>query len=110
MALMELTLIQTLPLLLQEHRKGVFLCAGCGSPVYASETKFESGTGWPSFYDALPGAVEEVDDRSIPWMPRVEVRCKKCQSHLGHVFNDGPKPTGMRYCMNGLAMTFKPEV
>jgi len=95
--------------LASEHRKGVFKCAGCGTPVYTSEAKYESGTGWPSFYDAVPGSIEEVSDKSIPFMARVEVRCKKCQSHLGHVFPDGPKPTGLRYCMNGLAMTFEPE-
>ena len=92
-----------------EHRKGVFTCAGCGTPLYSSEAKYESGTGWPSFYDALPGAIEETTDRSIPFMTRVEVRCKKCQGHLGHVFPDGPKPTGMRYCMNGFAMKFQPD-
>jgi peptide-methionine (R)-S-oxide reductase len=91
-----------------EHRKGTFKCAGCGTPVYSSETKYESGTGWPSFYDPLPGSIELVSDKSIPFMARVEVRCKKCQSHLGHVFPDGPDPTGQRYCMNGLAMTFEP--
>ena len=95
--------------LVDEHRTGTFLCGGCGSPVYTSASKYESGTGWPSFFDVIPGSVDEVADRSIPFMPRTEIRCHRCKSHLGHSFNDGPKPTGMRYCMNGVAMTFQPE-
>jgi peptide-methionine (R)-S-oxide reductase len=89
-----------------EHRKGTFACAGCALPLFSSETKFDSGTGWPSFYQPLPGAVGTTVDRSY-MMTRTEVHCHRCGGHLGHVFDDGPKPTGLRYCMNGLAMTFK---
>ncbi|KAJ9528600.1 hypothetical protein QJQ45_020424 [Haematococcus lacustris] len=92
-----------------EKRAGTFVCAGCAAPLYNSSMKYNSGTGWPSFYDALPGAVDLVPDLSIPFMPRTEVRCHRCQGHLGHVFDDGPRPTGQRYCMNGLAMTFVPD-
>ena len=90
-----------------EHRRGTFLCAGCGQPLFASETKFESGTGWPSFYRPLPNAVTNAEDRSLI-EPRTEVLCARCGGHLGHVFDDGPPPTGLRYCMNGVAMTFRP--
>jgi peptide-methionine (R)-S-oxide reductase len=91
----------------KEKRKGVFACAGCDLPLFASETKFESGTGWPSFYQALPGAIVEKEDRSF-MMVRTETLCRRCGGHLGHVFEDGPQPTGLRYCMNGLALAFKP--
>ena len=90
-----------------EHRKGVFACLGCETHLYKSETKFDSHTGWPSFYDVLPAAIVERTDYKIG-VPRTEVLCKTCGGHLGHVFDDGPKPTGLRYCMNGLAMKFLP--
>jgi peptide-methionine (R)-S-oxide reductase len=90
-----------------EKRKGTFACAGCALPLFASDTKFESGTGWPSFYAPLPNAVATADDRSL-LIPRTEVHCRRCGGHLGHVFNDGPPPTRLRYCMNGVALTFVP--
>jgi peptide-methionine (R)-S-oxide reductase len=92
--------------LLNEHRKGVFFCAGCALPLFSSATKFESGTGWPSFWKPLPRAVIERGDHSL-MMERTEVLCSRCGGHLGHVFGDGPKPTGLRYCMNGLALKFR---
>ena len=90
----------------KEHRSGRFNCAGCSQPLFESQTKFESGTGWPSFYRALPGAVLTRTDRSM-LSERTEVLCARCGGHLGHVFKDGPKPTGLRYCMNGLALQFR---
>lgn len=90
-----------------EHRAGVFGCAGCALDLFSSTTKFDSGTGWPSFYQALANAVIERDDGSLG-MSRIEVLCRQCGSHLGHVFDDGPRPTGLRYCMNGVALTFRP--
>ena len=93
--------------LLKEHRNGIFVCAGCGLPLFSSSTKFESGTGWPSFWKPLPHAVVTRPDRST-LMERTEVLCARCGGHLGHVFDDGPKPTGLRYCMNGLALNFRP--
>jgi peptide-methionine (R)-S-oxide reductase len=94
--------------LLHEERRGTFACAGCGSDAFSSTTKFDSGTGWPSFWAPLEGAVGTTSDTSLG-MVRTEVHCARCGGHLGHVFDDGPKPTGLRYCMNGVAMTFKPE-
>ena len=90
-----------------EHRAGTFVCAGCNNELYSSTTKFESGTGWPSFYRPLPGAVGTSTDFKLGYA-RTEVHCADCGGHLGHVFNDGPPPTGLRYCMNGLAMRFRP--
>ena len=94
--------------LVNEHRPGTFQCAGCGLPLFSSDTKFESGTGWPSFWSPLENSVGTTSDRSF-WMIRTEVHCRRCGGHLGHVFNDGPPPTHLRYCMNGLAMTFVPK-
>ena len=93
--------------LLEEHRTGTFTCAGCDKPVFASDTKFDSGTGWPSFWAPIEKGVGEVQDKSYG-MVRTAIHCATCGGHLGHVFNDGPKPTGLRYCMNGVAMAFKP--
>jgi peptide-methionine (R)-S-oxide reductase len=90
-----------------EKRKGNFVCAGCQTRLFSSSTKFESGTGWPSFYAPLAGGVGTRTDYKIV-IPRTEVHCARCGGHLGHVFDDGPKPTGKRYCMNGVAMTFVP--
>jgi peptide-methionine (R)-S-oxide reductase len=91
-----------------EKRKGTFACAACDLPLFSSDTKFESGTGWPSFYQPLPGAVGTTSDRSF-FMTRTEVHCSRCEGHLGHVFDDGPKPTGLRYCMNGVSLKFVPQ-
>jgi peptide-methionine (R)-S-oxide reductase len=91
----------------EEHRSGIFTCAGCELPLYRSEAKFESGTGWPSFTAPIEDAVRTSRDYSLI-LPRTEVHCRRCGGHLGHVFDDGPPPTGQRYCMNGVAMTFMP--
>ena len=91
----------------QEKRNGVFSCAGCDLPLFSSETKFESGTGWPSFYQPLENAVGKTEDRAYG-MLRTEVHCRRCGGHLGHVFDDGPKPTGLRYCIDGFGLVFHP--
>ncbi len=93
--------------LMEEHRRGTFTCAGCDLDLFSSSTKFESGTGWPSFYAPLAKAVGEEKDTTLG-MVRIAVHCSRCGGHLGHVFDDGPKPTGLRYCMNGVALKFKP--
>ncbi|MCG7900299.1 MAG: peptide-methionine (R)-S-oxide reductase MsrB [Candidatus Thiodiazotropha lotti] len=95
--------------LLHEKRTGTFVCAGCDNPLFASSTKYESGTGWPSFYDHLPNALGTKKDFKLIW-PRTEYHCARCGGHHGHVFNDGPKPTGLRYCNNGVALKFVPDV
>ena len=91
----------------KEHRRGLFVCAGCALPLFTSATKFDSGTGWPSFWKPLPNAVITEADYSFG-MRRIEVLCRRCGGHLGHVFNDGPRPSGLRFCMNGLALRFRP--
>ena len=93
--------------LLNEHRKGTFACAGCGLPLFKSDWKFESGTGWPSFYTAIPGALGTKTDHMIV-VPRTEYHCAQCLGHQGHVFDDGPRPTGLRYCNDGVALKFTP--
>jgi peptide-methionine (R)-S-oxide reductase len=92
-----------------EHRTGTYACAACGLPLFESSAKFDSGTGWPSFFAPLPQAVGTSKDRTL-WMSRTEVHCARCGGHLGHVFPDGPRPTGQRYCMNGVALKFEPAI
>jgi peptide-methionine (R)-S-oxide reductase len=91
--------------LLEEHRDGTFTCAGCDLPLFSSRTKYDSGTGWPSFWQALDGAVKDKRDESFG-MVRIASECARCDGHLGHLFDDGPQPTGLRYCMNGVALKF----
>ena len=93
--------------LVKEHRAGIFQCAGCALPLFSSKTKYDSGTGWPSFWQPLAGAVGTKSDNLLGFT-RTEVHCRRCGGHLGHVFDDGPRPTGLRYCMNGVALTFVP--
>ncbi len=95
--------------LLAESRAGTYTCAGCDLPVYRSETKYDSRTGWPSFWDAIEGAVGTKDDYRLLFIRRTEVHCARCGGHLGHIFEDGPAPTGLRHCINGLAMNFVPD-
>jgi peptide-methionine (R)-S-oxide reductase len=91
-----------------EHRKGRFVCAGCGQPLFTADMKFDSRTGWPSFFDAIPGALATRIDRKL-FMERTEYHCARCGGHQGHVFEDGPEPTGLRYCNNGVALKFVPD-
>jgi peptide-methionine (R)-S-oxide reductase len=93
----------------KEKRQGMFTCAGCGQVLFTSDTKYESGTGWPSFYAPIDEAAVRTDTDRTHFMTRTEVLCSRCGGHLGHVFEDGPAPTGLRYCMNGAALSFKPQ-
>lgn len=95
--------------LLKESRAGTYHCQGCDLPVYSSETKYDSGTGWPSFWDSLPDAIGSREDRTLLFQVRTEVHCRRCGGHFGHVFDDGPDPTGKRHCLNGVALRFQPD-
>ena len=103
----EQTEVQESSPLLKEARKGIYACAGCELPAFSSDAKFDSGTGWPSFFDVLPGAIGTKEDNSL-FATRTEVHCSRCGGHFGHLFDDGPKPTGLRYCLNGAAFNFVP--
>ena len=92
----------------KESRSGTYVCAGCALPLFSSTTKFESGTGWPSFWTAIDGSIGTSEERTL-FLVRTEVHCRRCGGHLGHVFKDGPEPTGLRYCMNGIALSFVPD-
>jgi peptide-methionine (R)-S-oxide reductase len=92
----------------KNYVEGTYTCAGCGQPLFTADTKFNSGTGWPSFFSPIEGAIATSTDRTL-FMTRTEVHCSRCGGHLGHVFNDGPKPTGLRYCMNGVSLNFTPN-
>lgn len=92
----------------KNYEPGTYVCAGCGQPLFTSESKYNSGTGWPSFWQPIEGAIATSVDRTL-WMTRIEVHCSNCGGHLGHVFEDGPAPTGQRYCMNGVALEFHPQ-
>ncbi|MGF1673788.1 MAG: peptide-methionine (R)-S-oxide reductase MsrB [Rivularia sp. (in: cyanobacteria)] len=92
----------------KNYDEGTYVCSACGQPLFTSETKFDSGTGWPSFYAPIEGAIETSVDKKL-FMTRIEVHCSNCGGHLGHVFSDGPKPTGQRYCMNGVSLEFEPK-
>ena len=94
--------------LLDEHREGTFVCAGCDLPLFASATKYDSGTGWPSFYTFIDGGIGDSEDQTLG-MSRTEVHCSRCGGHQGHVFDDGPQPTGLRYCINGVSLKFEPK-
>lgn len=91
-----------------ETRQGLYHCRGCDLPLYSSDTKYDSGTGWPSFWDVLPDAIGTMQDRQLVFILRTECHCRRCGSHLGHIFDDGPDPTGLRHCLNGAALTFRP--
>lgn len=95
--------------LTSETRMGIYQCRGCDLPLYSANAKFDSGTGWPSFFESLPGAIGTKEDRKFVFQVRTEVHCQRCGSHLGHIFDDGPEPTGQRHCLNGLSLTFVPE-